>query len=65
MGGTHGDVRGCSKIEAYCNYMNVVEQSRSTFSSHYPDPKNKKRCKSLMEQDPVTREWVLQYHLHT
>ena len=59
------DVRGRSKIEAYLKYVEIVEDFSGTFEGHHPNPKNKKRCKELMIQDPTTGEWVLRFHLHT
>jgi len=55
-------VRGKSKIDAYIDYQRITE---NWDGSAYPEPKNKKFCKSLMELDPETGEWVLHYHLHT
>ncbi len=65
MGGTHGEVRGRSKIHAYLEYAELVEAYGDTFQDHYPDPRNKKLCKRRMVQDPDTGEWVLSFHLHT
>ena len=65
MGGTSGEIRGRSKIEAYLKYANEVEGYGDLFLSHNPDPRNKKLCKSLMVQDPDAGEWVLWYRLHT
>ena len=65
MGGTSGEARGASKIEAYLNYVDRVEGWGDTFQSHSPNPQNKKLCKRQMVQDPATGEWVLHYHLHT
>lgn len=65
MGGTRGEVRGNSKIEAYLEYSELVDGYGDLFQTHIPDPKNKKLCKRLMDQDPETGEWVLRYRLHT
>ena len=65
MGGTSGEVRRQSKIEAYLKFAEEVEGFGETFQEHNPDPRNKKLCKRLMVQDPVTGEWVLHFHLHT
>lgn len=65
MGGTHGEVRGNSKIEVYLMYCDIVENSKDIMPDAHPDPKYKKKCKQLMVQDPDTGEWILQYHLHT
>ena len=65
MGGMTGEVRGQSKIETYLKYVAEVEGFGDMFQEHDPDPRNKKKCKSLMVQDPETGEWVLRYHLHT
>lgn len=65
MGGLRGEVRGRSKIGAYVSYVKQIERWGGTFNSHDPDGKKKKLCKSLMEQDPETGEWVLRYHFHT
>ena len=65
MGGMTDEVRGPAKIETYLKYAELVDGYGDTFQSHNPDPKNKKLCKSLMEQDPETGEWVLSFHLHT
>ena len=65
MGGTHGEVRGRRKIDAYLEYAAMIEQVGETLPDQYPSPHNKKRCKKLMVQDPDTGEWVLHYHLHT
>ena len=46
-------------------YVAEVEGFGDMFQEHDPDPRNKKKCKSLMVQDPETGEWVLRYHLHT
>ena len=48
MGGMSGEVRGNSKIEAYLNYVRLVEGFGGTFNSHEPDAKKKKVCKSEM-----------------
>lgn len=65
MGGMINEVRGSSKIETYLKYAELVDGYGETFQSHNPDPKYKKRCKSLMKQDSETGEWVLRYRLHT
>ncbi len=65
MGGTSGEVRGRSKIDAYLKYAGEVEGFGDTFQDHDPDPRDKKLCKRLMVQDPETGEWVLSYRLHT
>jgi len=62
MGGASGEVSGRSKIEAYIKYQEITEGWDGSMD---PDPKYKKFCKSLMELDPETGEWVLYYHLHT
>jgi len=62
MGGTFGQVSGKSKIDAYLQYQEIAE---NWDGSAHPDPKSKKFCKSQMELDPETGEWVLHYHLHT
>ena len=63
MGGTNGEVRGASKIEAYLKYAEIAENDM--FPTRLPDPKNKKGCKRAMVWDPDTEEWVLHFHLHT
>lgn len=65
MGGTSGEVRGKSKPEVYAKYAQMAVESYDTFGDQTPVAKNKKVCKSLMEQDPETGEWVLRYHWHT
>ena len=65
MGGFTDQVRGLSKIETYLKYAELVDGYGETFQSHNLDPKNKKLCKSLMNQDSATGEWVLSFHLHT
>jgi len=65
MGGLTGEVRGKSKAEAYGAYVEMLKNWGNTFLDYEPDPKYKKKCKSLMEWDPDTGEWVLHYHLHT
>jgi hypothetical protein len=65
MGGTVGEVRGRSKIEAYKQYLDLVEQCGDTFGDRFPDPAYKKFTKRQMVQDPQTGEWVLPYRLHT
>ncbi|WP_435102051.1 hypothetical protein [Arhodomonas sp. AD133] len=65
MGGTHGEIRGSSKAEAYQKYVELVDGFGGTFESRYPDPKYKKECKRLMVEDPDTGKWVLRYPLHT
>ncbi len=65
MGGTTGEVRGCSKIEAYLRYLELIEQCGDTFGWRIPEPEKKKLCKKEMVQDPNTGEWVLHYRLHT
>ncbi len=62
MGGARGEIRGKSKIEVYLEYKELCEDS--PLDGKDPDPSSKKFCKSLMEQDPETEEWVLQYHLY-
>jgi hypothetical protein len=63
MGGTHGEVRGKSKIKVYLKYQELVENT--FFENKIPDPRYKKYCKQTMEWDPETEEWVLFYRLHT
>ena len=63
--GMTGEVCGRSKIETYLQYAELVEAYGDTFLDHSPNPKNKKLCKKLMDQDPDTGEWVLHFHLHT
>jgi hypothetical protein len=65
MGGTHGEIRGTSKIQVYLDYVSMIDQVKETFESHDPDPKYKKECKRQMIWDPSTGEWVLLYRLHT
>jgi hypothetical protein len=65
MGGTHGEVRGRSKIEAYLNYVELIEGFGAVFNDHFPDAKRKKACKNLMTLDPESGEWILRYHFHT
>ena len=65
MGGMNGEIRGQSKAETYRNYVEEVETFGDTFEDRHPDPKYKKKCKSLMMRDSETGEWVLHYHLHT
>ena len=65
MGGTTGEVRGKSKIEAYLRYVEIIDAHGETFLTQYPKPHNKKGCKREMVQDPETGEWVLYYRLHT
>ena len=65
MGGVINEVRESSKSETYRKYAELVDGYGETFQSHNPDPKYKKRCKSLMKQDSETGEWVLRYRLHT
>jgi hypothetical protein len=65
MGGFSGEVRGKSKIETYLNYVKAIEHCGGTFNSHYPDGKKKKLCKSLMEQDSESGDWILRCHFHT
>ena len=65
MGGMTDEVRGSSKIKAYQQYLEVIEELGDILQSHDPDPSQKKECKRRMEQDPHTGEWILQYHLHT
>ena len=63
MGGTSGEIRGNSKINVYLDYREMTDDCM--FETKIPDPKYKKRCKSLMELDSETEEWVLHYYLHT
>lgn len=65
MGGTHGEVRGKSKIATYLKYTEIVEHAKGIMDDAHPNPKYKKDCKKQMVQDPETGEWILQYHLHT
>jgi hypothetical protein len=65
MGGMSGEVRGKSKPEVYGKYAKMCVESYDTFGDQNPDAKFKKKCKSLMVQDPVTGEWVLRFHWHT
>jgi len=65
MGGASGEVRGKSKAEVYRKYALLCSDMDGIMDDQIPDAKYKKRCKSLMKQDPETGEWVLPYRLHT
>lgn len=65
MGGTVGEVRGKSKIEAYAKYVDLVDEVGGTFQDRIPDPIYKKHTKRQMVQDQDTGEWILHYRLHT
>jgi hypothetical protein len=62
MGGASGEVSGKTKIETYQRY---IEQAEKMEGSWDPPPRLKKICKSLMEKDADTGEWILRYHWHS
>ena len=61
VGGMNSEIRGKSKAGAYRKYAAAVDREGQNFLDHNPDAKHKKLCKSLMQQDPETGEWVLRY----
>ena len=64
MGGWFGEIRGSSKAETYRKYADYIENGYAAgFGSHQPLAEEKKLCKSLMKQDPVTGDWVLRYRV--
>ncbi len=62
MGGMSSEISRKSKIEVYLEYKEITKNWEG---SCHPDPNSKKECKSSMLQDPISKEWVLHFRLHT